>query len=361
MDVPFHPVYTYHWGLLDLVQFAEFAEWLCSMKIIEENGELIKIILPLHDAKRHGDLIGIPCLVTGNEFVVYGKDTAVAIFETFGATTKQEFIARHEQISNTAEQKLAEHNKDEKMHDRDLHDAQVHDKVVLSLINSFSGIKIMDKSGTFIGARMGRPEKSKMRRLSTSPHCLFPIGDAGGRLRSFQSAMETGEVSSAFPIYACSNCNTETILAVCEKCSGSTTKVYNCSVCGYIREQVCLKHGPALSFRTKKIRIADYFTSAAEMLKMKAWPDVVKGVRGTSNRDHIPEHIAKGLLRAKYDLFVNKDGTTRYDMTELPMTHFKPKEIGVSVERLKELGYAHDIHGREITEPNQILELKPQD
>ena len=42
---------------------------------------------------------------------------------------------------------------------------------------------------------------------------------------------------------------------------------------------------------------------------------------------------------AIYILFLNKDGTVRYDMTEMPMTHFKPVEIGTSVERLKELGY----------------------
>ena len=34
---------------------------------------------------------------------------------------------------------------------------------------------------------------------------------------------------------------------------------------------------------------------------------------------------------------VNKDGTTRYDMTELSMTHFRPKEIGTPVKKLKEL------------------------
>ena len=48
-------------------------------------------------------------------------------------------------------------------------------------------------------------------------------------------------------------------------------------------------------------------------------------------------------------------------MIELPITHFKPKEIGTSVDKLKELGYTHDTYGIELTDQNQMLELKPQD
>ena len=51
------------------------------------------------------------------------------------------------------------------------------------------------------------------------------------------------------------------------------------------------------------------------------------------------ENLAKGILRAKYDLQVNKDGTIRFDATELPLVSFKLKEIGVSVGKIKELGY----------------------
>ena len=48
-------------------------------------------------------------------------------------------------------------------------------------------------------------------------------------------------------------------------------------------------------------------------------------------------------------------------MTELPITHFKPKEIGLSIEKAKELGYEKDIKGNLLTDENQILEIKPQD
>ncbi len=75
----------------------------------------------------------------------------------------------------------------------------------------------------------------------------------------------------------------------------------------------------------------------------------------------MPEHLAKAILRAKHRVFVNKDGTVRYDASELPITHFKPKEIRTSIERLKELGYTEDIHGKELIDGNQICEIKPQD
>ncbi|RLE46937.1 hypothetical protein DRJ22_00695 [Candidatus Woesearchaeota archaeon] len=48
-------------------------------------------------------------------------------------------------------------------------------------------------------------------------------------------------------------------------------------------------------------------------------------------------------------------------MTQLPITHFKPIEIGTSIQKLKELGYEKDINGQELKEETQILELKPQD
>jgi DNA polymerase II large subunit len=58
---------------------------------------------------------------------------------------------------------------------------------------------------------------------------------------------------------------------------------------------------------------------------------------------------------------VNKDGTIRYDMTELPLTHFKPIEIGTSVSVLKKLGYTHDYKGGALVSEDQVVEIKPQD
>ena len=46
-----------------------------------------------------------------------------------------------------------------------------------------------------------------------------------------------------------------------------------------------------------------------------------------SNKDRIFEYLGKGILRSLHNIYVNKDGTVRYDMTEMAITHFKSKEI----------------------------------
>ncbi|HEX2022850.1 MAG TPA: hypothetical protein VHH36_09045, partial [Candidatus Thermoplasmatota archaeon] len=74
-----------------------------------------------------------------------------------------------------------------------------------------------------------------------------------------------------------------------------------------------------------------------------------------------PEPIEKGSLRARHGLFTFKDGTVRYDMINITLTHFKPREAHVSLEKLRELGYAEDVHGRPLERDDQVVELKVQD
>jgi len=87
----------------------------------------------------------------------------------------------------------------------------------------------------------------------------------------------------------------------------------------------------------------------------------VRGVLGLTSDYKIPEYLGKGLLRAKHDVYCYRDGTARFDATDAPLTHFTPKEIGVSVSRLKELGYVVDYNAAPLISEDQILELKVQD
>jgi DNA polymerase II large subunit len=125
--------------------------------------------------------------------------------------------------------------------------------------------------------------------------------------------------------------------------------------------QKCNKHGNNSTYKNSEIKIKDLFVNVLNKLNLDSYPDLIKGVKGTSNKDHIPEHLAKGILRAQHSVPVNKDGTTRYDMTQLAITHFKPCEINTSLTRLKEIGYEKDIYGNEFLRDDQILELLPQD
>ncbi len=233
-------------------------------------------------------------------------------------------------------------------------------QTALDLINQFSKVKIRDKSGTFIGTRMGRPEKAKLRKLKGSPAGLFPIGREGGRLRSLNAAIETGIITSDFPIFECVHCNKTTIYPSCETCGNKTEKMRLCPLCKKrTKKEKC--HTETNGYEKRKIETAHYIAAAQKKLGIEQIPPLVKGVRGTWNKDHILENVAKAILRAKNQLAVNKDGTIRYDVTELGITHFKPAEIEVSIQKLKELGYEFDRDGKPLENENQILEMRPQD
>jgi DNA polymerase II large subunit len=56
-----------------------------------------------------------------------------------------------------------------------------------------------------------------------------------------------------------------------------------------------------------------------------------------------------------------KDGTVRFDATNAPLTHFKPSEIGVEVEKLRDLGYSVDLAGRPLESKDQCCSLMIHD
>ncbi len=343
LRVPFHPNYTFFWKLITDEDIQALAAWFSTGKIRKDDKGLRKIILPYYasdpshlQGKAILENIGAPHLVVTKESVVIERPHADAFAAIFAI-------------------------KDQKaLENLPVFVAGAAGSNGLECVNSFSPFPLRDKAGTFIGARMGRPEKAKMRHLTGSPQALFPVGDEGGRLRSFQAALEAGKVTSSFCSFMCDSCTKQTIYPRCEMCGTKTRQLYHCRTCGDIETAVC-RHGPAQLYKTFELDIKHYLNKAKEMIKEDVTPELVKGIRGTSNRTHITEHLAKGLLRAKHGIYVNKEGTTRYDCTELPLTHFKPKEILAPIAKLRSLGYALDIHGNELVNDDQILEIKPQD
>jgi len=343
LNIPLHPEYIYYWKTIDFNMFSGMIEWLKKSKVEKESGIVQKIIIPNNENKRTLEVLGVPHTLINDEFVVIEKEHAIGF------------------SSNIQIENLQKYSDDIKNKDKY--------RDVLEVINKNSEFIIQDKAGIFIGARMGRPEKAKMRKLNGSPHTLFPIGEEGGRLRSFQSALKIGEVTGEFPIYQCKKCDTTTIYQKCDTCGKQTKQMYYCRDCNKISDKECQlkkKNNPeethtSMTYKRQKIDIKKIFSQALNNLNMRLYPDLIKGVRGTSNKDHTPENLVKGILRAKHDIYVNKDGTTRYDMTQLPLTHFKPNEIRTSIEKLREMGYEYDINGKQLESPEQILEIKPQD
>ena len=312
---PLHPKWTYYWKDISPEQFTILFNWAQKL-----DGNT----LPLEaEPKKVLELIGCPHTIDDNK-VVLAEDEAYTL----------SFLLK-DKVSPVG-------------------------KNGLECINSISPIQLKDKSGTYIGTRMGRPEKSKLRVLKGSPAALFPVGKEGGRFRSINEAISKKEIFTDAPIFYCQACNKVTIYPKCEVCSKATEAWRICPMCKKKTKKLKC-HTKTLGYERRKVDVDYYSKVALQQLGLPQMPQLVKGVKGTWNKDHICENLAKGILRAKHNVTVNKDGTIRYDGTQLPITHFKPVEIGTSIEKLKQLGYITDMSGKELTSENQIVELEPQD
>jgi DNA polymerase II large subunit len=237
-------------------------------------------------------------------------------------------------------------------------------KDVFEKLFHVSGMRVMRKAPVYVGARMGRPEKAKRREMRPLVHCLFPIGLAGGARRNIVEAVtEHAVVSVELAYRKCKKCGTSTHLAICEKCGVETVSAFTCPRCGIDSpDRTCPScKGAAQAFSQRSVPIHDLFISAKRKLSLAVTPESVKGVRGLTNQTKTPESLEKGLLRAKYDVSVFKDGTVRFDATNAPLTHFKPVEIAVGFEELLDLGYDVDVAGESLRSNDQCCSLRVHD
>ena len=322
LNVPIHPAYTYYWKEISSEQLTALYNWFGQHYRTSEE----KFVLPFkEEPKRALELLAVPHVLSQQEFIVIDKHHAAALATCLALSEyKEKFFSG---------------------------------KDTLTLVQSISPLTIRDKLGTPIGCRMGRPEKAKMRKMNGSPHTLFPVGEEGGRMRSFQSALEKKRITADFPRYL-NKTGEETIYSH----ENDGTKNIQLFTSQYkVFKETSDYPSDALAYSRRAISINFYYAKALEKLGIKNPPELVKGVRGTFNDEHILEYLPKGILRAIHEVCVNKDGTIRYDMSELPLTHFTPFEINVSVDILKKMGYEKDYLSNPLTSPEQILELKPQD
>jgi DNA polymerase II large subunit len=359
MRIPLHPAHIFFWNSIKPEELVSLLRWICLKAEFFISDDEFKIVIPNSEQKRQLELIGLPHQLINDEFVVFNGEHARAFLGNLGLKSREGFENKLMQA-----ERLCADAKD-----------------TLSIISSLSEVRIMDKCGTFIGARMGRPEKAKIRKLTGSPQVLFPVGGEGGKYRSFQSALEKGHITAQFAPFFCKNCKRETVFSVCEICDKPSEPKIFCEKCGLINKDTktgsesdgegktinyhliggekC--YAKLTKYKNMRFNIKEIFPLLLQKINLTIFPDLIKGVKGTSNSEHIPEHLIKGILRAKHRLYVNKDGTIRYDCSEIPITHFKPKEAGVSPERLRKLGYDKDIKGKPLESEDQILEIKPQD
>lgn len=241
------------------------------------------------------------------------------------------------------------------------------------IIEEVSGIKVGTQSTHYMGARMGRPEKAEKRTLNGKPQLLFPCGkEEGGRMRNLSASYnqtmhgEKGVVKEQIIHNRCTECGEVTHYSFCRECDAPADPIWFCSSCKNEYEEKpeeCDSCGNDRFQRYKEtdIDVRGMMDDALENLGMREPPELLKSFRGMTSKHKHVEPIEKGLLRQKYDLYVNKDATVRYDALDIPITHFKPREINAPVEKLREMGYEKDVEGNRLEHDDQVVALKPQD
>ncbi len=240
---------------------------------------------------------------------------------------------------------------------------------ILEAVCGISSLIVRARAPMRIGARMGRPEKSNRRKMSPAPHALFPIGEAGGNTRkmetaaSYKSSMngKVGHIRVEIGNRICPSCGQNSYEHRCD-CGEFTVPRLSCPRCGIaVQKEECPKCGTKTT--CVKMQNLDFKTIYQKAFQKLGERDNIelKGVKRMMSRHMTPEPLEKGILRAKYKLFTFKDGTVRYDMSDIPLTHIRPDELSVPVSKLKEIGYTEDIYGNPLERDDQVICLKVQD
>ncbi|WP_439651974.1 DNA polymerase II large subunit [Methanooceanicella nereidis] len=340
-DVPLHPEYTYMWHDITTEDVVYLSKYISKNGRIEEG----QLILPLEPrSKRILELLLIIQKVR-DEKVIIPPDYTYTLTRCLGLDT------------------------DLSVKDKSPYDSL--DAHPWNAVSTLSGVTVMERAPARIGARMGRPEKSKLREMKPPVHVLFPVGDAGGTRRSLLDASsyskslsdKIGEIEVEMGKRRCPDCGAITIKNICD-CGAHTVPYYGCPDCKIegLKTETCPRCGkPTTSNVMQKVNIKALYAKALKDLGERENFDILKGVQGLISKEKTPEPLEKGILRAKHDVYVFKDGTIRYDLSDVPITHFIPREVGLTVEKVKGLGYDKDIYGEPITSPEQVIELRVQD
>jgi len=316
-DVPLHPFYNLFWHDINS------DELVFLSKKVKEHGKLaedLKLILP-RDVEIKRILVELGALHKQREENLILDRYSYALIRCCGLDISNKTIVETERFN------IPENIKD--------------GKETVSIVSRLAGIQIRARAPFRIGTRMGRPEKAAARKMKPPPHVLFPLGNYGGSQRLVRTAAEKGKIEVEAGTRKCPKCNKKTHRIFCT--CGTHTEVGNGRI------------------EVHEIDVAEELNIAKKNLKERNPPDTIKGVVGTISKHKTPEPLEKGILRAKHEVSVFKDGTIRFDMTDAPLTHFKPKEIHISIKRLRKLGYTKDHIGCPLEDEDQICELKVQD
>ncbi|MBW2998828.1 hypothetical protein KY321_04785, partial [Candidatus Woesearchaeota archaeon] len=242
LNISLHPEHLFFYKGVSKEDLLVFLDFLERSEIEKQNNFIEKIVMPAsNEVSTFLEKIGIPHTVASNEFAVIDGDYATSLYYTLGLSKNsiEDVISKITSMGETD---------------------------ILEVINKLSPFNVRDKCGTFIGARMGRPEKVKMRTMKGNPHSLFALGPEGGRMKSFQSALELNKATAQYALYYCDDCKQETILSVCEDCGKKTKEKYHCRLCGLLDDKKCQHNKENRRFKKKQIDFPKYFKKSLKKL-----------------------------------------------------------------------------------------------
>jgi DNA polymerase II large subunit len=331
LTVPLHPFFTYFWSSISVEDLLTLRHWLLEAQCLEKDSAVFAIIGKNDNlTKELLEKICVPHKIDENNIKMEGEDSYIFV-HCLGFRKPKIRLS--------------------------------HERTVLQNLAELAGFPLREKASTFIGARMGRPEKAKRREMKPLVHVLFPVGLAGGAQRDLNEAIKRGPVRVEIVKRQCPVCKSWTSGLKCPICETETVTEQACPLCGrsFPKQTTCPNcRVQTKSFGLQTVNLKELYESACKRLGASP-PEKVKAVKGLTNETKTPEIMEKGILRSKYDLSVFKDGTIRFDSTNAPLTHFKPIEIGVSVEKLKHMGYVTDCNGEPLNDLEQLCELRTQD
>ena len=351
-DIPLYPGYVFYWSALTLNEFIILITKLLENREIIKNTNEKKYFTNDLDVKNIFEKLGIIhslCL----------DDSKIRIDDPNHLYILTELITKCIEYETKLDKIFL---KSTIPSDSDPNYVKTH---ILDSISKLLKVTIKEKFSSSIAVRVGRPEKAADRKMKPPVHVLFPIGTNGGPTRDILKAMQKPlyiEIANRF----CNNCKSPSIAISCQDCHSDTPIHMMCSTCKYeVNNEEPNGICPVCRNRLKTHSPTSYPLKIA-IEKAKKFLDIqpvepLKGVKSLMGKNRCAEPLEKGILRQKNNLYTFKDGTIRFDATNEPLTHFKPKWITTNITKLRELGYLKDYSGKDLESPEQLVELFLQD
>ena len=201
LDLPLHPSYLFFWDLLKI------EEVLSLRKSIKEGNLTL-------DYKEILERLGVQHSVVDKKIILDAEEEKILIFTL-----------------NTSVESLPEASD------------------VCELLTKLCGVKILPKAGTFVGARVGRPEKASLRKMKPPVHVLFPVGKYGGSTRDILQASENKLIMVELVNSYCPNCSCYSPSSLCKICN---SKIQIQLICPKCKKSLEKRSGRSMGFKRNK-------------------------------------------------------------------------------------------------------------